>query len=201
MAIVALFGLTTVSVADVIDFEGLTEEIYGSVTTSGFLITSQSAFYIGGDGFCTPECAQNRTKTLITQIGDVPLFVRHRDGTPFDASSLDYGEKHINSQYPTHLIVEGTRIDGTVVSAAFNVDGINDGGGPLVDFQNAVLPNSFRDLTQLSFTTAVAGVRGRGFVLDNINATPVPEPTSSTLFVLGAVAVLVRYRFVNWSLR
>lgn len=191
---VFLISLPAICRAAVIDFEGLAIGIRGSVVSGEFVVSSQSAFHVGGPGYCTPNCAENGTLTLLTQTGELPLILRHGDNLPFHATSFDHGEKWVGSTYSTSIVVDALRVDGTRVTVSFPVDGVNDGGGPTVDFQRAILPASFRNLTQLSFTSVQPGVHNPGYLLDNIAVTPVPEPTSAISVAVGAAAFALGYR-------
>jgi hypothetical protein len=80
------------------------------------------------------------------------------------------------------------------VTASFTLDGVNDGSGPLSDFQLAVLPATFRDLTRVTFLGSFgASLNAAQFSLDNVESAAVPEPGTSA-FVLAGLLGLAGWR-------
>ncbi|MCW8901728.1 MAG: hypothetical protein OQK95_13770, partial [Gammaproteobacteria bacterium] len=100
---------------------------------------------------CTPQCAETDSQYMSTQRGDEAILVYKNDAGLFNLHSFQYAERHINHEYPEQIHVTGHVLDGSTVTATFLFDGVNDGAGPLVDFQTAVLPDSFRNLTSIEF--------------------------------------------------
>jgi len=131
---------------------------------------------------------------------DATLLVMQRiNGGAFSASRFDAAEGWIhggNLEYnATQLRVDGSVVGGGVVTAIFDFDGINDGTGPLADFQTFALPSTFINLSSLNFQSlTAAGVLGNViFSVDNIAAAAVPEPTSLTLMLAGMGIIFICY--------
>jgi hypothetical protein len=84
---------------------------------------------------------------------------------------------------------------GSTVSASFALDHINDGSGPLVDFQTFVLPHSFSGLVSVTFNGSGGFYDGPEFIvndfsLDNISVFAVPEPATLVLLAFALVGML-----------
>lgn len=130
--------------------------LFDSVTDSGFTVKATgSPFFIssGSADDCTPQCAEKDSQYLATQNGNDAISVYKNDAGYFNLHSFEFSERHINHEFPTQIHVTGHVWDGSVVTTTFLFDGINDGSGPLNDFQTAVLPDSFRSLTSIEFVS------------------------------------------------
>ena len=157
----AILFLQTAHAVTTISFDRLattsdTGSLYYSVIDSGFTVQAERApFFIstGSADDCIPECAETDSQYLSTQNGDEVISVYKNDSGLFNLHSFEYGERHIDREYPAQIHVTGHVWDGTVVTATFLFDGINDGSGPLRDFQTAVLPDSFKNLTSIEFVS------------------------------------------------
>lgn len=131
-----------------------TGSLFYSVTESGFIVEATgSPFFIssGSADDCTPQCAETDSQYMSTQRGDEAILVYKNDAGLFNLHSFQYAERHINLEYPEQIHVTGHVWDGSTVTATFLFDGVNDGSGPLVDFQTAVLPDSFKNLASIEF--------------------------------------------------
>ncbi len=141
--------------------------VFHSVTDSGYTVEATGNwFWISTGTSCTPDCADNGTQYLATQIGPEPIAVYKNDAGLFDLVAFDYGETHIgNRSAASYINVTGFVQDGSVVTETVYLDFVNDGTGPLADFQTAVLPDTFRNLTMVYFAT---DEHFKVFSLDNI---------------------------------
>jgi hypothetical protein len=72
---------------------------------------------------------------------------------------------------------------GVKVANTFTTDGINDGPGGAQDFQHFYLDSQFQNLYRVDIV-------GYSFSLDNVTVSGVPEPTSPSLLLLGAVGAI-----------
>ena len=105
----------------------------------------------------------------------------------FDLVSLDLGEGPTNFPDPVTVHVAALSASAPVwLTADITTDGINDGTGPLTDFETFMFGDLFHDVFRVQIT-------GGGFSLDNV-VIQVPEPSAGALAVLGAVFVLARRR-------
>lgn len=141
--------------------------VFQNVNDSGYTVEATGSwFWISTGDSCLPACADNGTQYLTTQIGPEPIAVYKNDAGLFDLVSFDYGETHIgNRSAASYINVTGFVQDGTVVTETVFLDFVNDAAGPLVDFQTAVLPDTFRNLTMVHFAT---DEHFKVFSLDNI---------------------------------
>lgn len=180
-------------------FESVTSTFYPlgtSVTDSGYRLTNVAGDMYGllGHG-CTPSCAFNGTQRMLAYDSTAPaLLLTKDDGAPFALYQFDLGESFstIPSIWAKSLSVEGTLAAGGTIVAVFGLDGVNDGSGPLVDYQTQVLPAGFSGLSAVKFVGLGGDVKSE-FTLDNlVVATPVPEPSSLLLVAIGVA--INRYR-------
>lgn len=160
-----------------------------SLTESGFLVTGSLPFFIGNGAFCTPQCPENNTHYLLTQWGSTISLRLVSSGT-FSATSFQYAEQHIGFPYVPRIDVVGHLLNGETTATSFFLDGINDGSGSLNDFQTALLPDSFTNLTSIEFLVPGSS----NFSLDNIRASPIPTPASIRLVAFGVFLILLLRR-------
>ena len=106
--------------------------------------------------------------------------------TYFNLVSFDAAEYNTNFGAATLVVVGYKEMSGTV-SNYFTLDGIDDGTGPLQDFETFHLDSSFVGLNRVDFLTD-------RFSLDNILISGVPEPSTAGLAVLGAIFAFGRRR-------
>jgi hypothetical protein len=134
-------------------------------------------------------------------------------GGTFSLISLDAGEFH-NPPAPDRpdaemLIITGHQLGGGVVTHTLNIDGLRDGLGGIPDYEHFVLPNTFVNLTSVTFTGLRSDNSDGGIAIDNLEydagapevlpgcvATPlVPEVPTLTItnpvpgYVAGTVMV------------
>ena len=166
--LVALFLQGTVAHAvTTISFDRLpttsdTGALFYSVVDSGFTVkTERAPFFIstGRADDCIPECAETDSQYLRPQVGNEAISVYKNEAGLFNLHSFEYSETHVDGEYPAQIHVTGHVWDGSVVTATFLFDGVNDGSGPLNDFQTAVLPDSFINLTSIDFKSDTYGDR------------------------------------------
>lgn len=154
---------------------------------SGFLITGSLPFFIGdGANFCIPQCPENNTHYLLSQWGSTISLRLVSSGT-FSATSFQYAEQQIGLPFVPRIDVVGHLLNGEATTASFFVDGINDGSGPLNDFQTAFLPDGFANLIYIEFLVPDSS----NFSLDNIQVSPIPTPTSILLIAFGIFVILL----------
>ena len=137
----------------------------------------------GGNSF-SPE---NSTAYLQAGLGSSLMFSL-LDGRTFDLISVDIAE--YSTLFPNPLTVHfiGYRSDGSIVTTDLTTDGVIDGTGPLADFQTFYFDSRFSNLSRVEIPTT-------GWSLDNLIITPVPEPGSAVLIVLGGSLLgILRWR-------
>lgn len=122
---------------------------------------------------CDPPCPDNGTQYLLTQF-DGLLRLTNSTGHDFSLVSFDAGESFsgLPSFWASQIVLTGEVLGGGTVQASFSLDFVNDGPGPLNDFQTFVLPPTFRGLTALTITGSGSAVRD-DFSLDNLRLTVV----------------------------
>lgn len=152
---------------------------------SGFVISGTSPYWIGsGANFCNPQCPENGTHYLLTQWEDT-IKLKLVSSGPFSAISFQYAEQYVGLPYAPEINVVGHMLNGGITTASFFVDGINDGSGPLIDFQTALLPSSFNNLIYIEFSTPGTS----HFSLDNIQVSAIPEPASYAFMIAGILGI------------
>lgn len=144
----------------------------------------------GGASSCNPACPQNGSNYIFTWGGSWSLY--RLDGASFDLIGFDAAEAHIfyENLWSGSITVTGTRTDGTQASRSYTLDFINDGDGPLEDFQNFSTQGIFKDIVSVTIE-GNGGVTDNFFSIDNINAVRhvqmVPEPSSMILVAIGII--------------
>lgn len=171
-----------------------------STTTQGFEFDfgadNTAQIFVGGGVSCSPDCPLNGTRILQSFDSGLHTAVTmsRSDGRPFNLRQFDAAESHVGLDFEaTQIDVIGTRMGGSTVLASFVLDQVNDGSGPLLDFQTFVVPRSFSGLVSVSFNGSGGIFDGPTFFRDDFaldNIVIVPEP--ATLALLGiAIAGLV----------
>ena len=113
--------------------------------------------------------------------GGAKLGFQFTVGTHFDLISFEVAESAPGTG-PVSLHAVGYGSMGLMVTNDFATDGINDGTGPLRDFQTITLDNRFQDLYRVD-------ISGGWFSLDNVVLGGVPEPTTTSLVLIGTMCV------------
>jgi hypothetical protein len=200
--ILSVFLQSSFSFAALITFDNL---LAGSIyppgfETEGFVFTHSTDVYISsGADFCSPDCPENGSNYLLLQQNGGPVTITQKNGGLFSLYSFEAAETFvIFAEFPT-IEVSGLTAQGQPVYASFDLDQINDGSGPLADFESFTLPSSFRNLLSAEFkgTRNTIPLNIRGFSLDNIEAIPVPEVGSIYLLLfagIGLFAASKKYR-------
>lgn len=137
----------------------------------------------GGASFCGPPCPQNGTHYLLAHDD---LFTI-TGPTPFSFTTFDGAESHQGfvGLWAEQIRVTGVRADSSSVTQFFTLDFIQDGDGPLNDFQT-FFAVGFTNLLSLTFEGS--GVGTNWFSIDNIalnEAAAVPLPAALPLFGSG----------------
>jgi len=101
----------------------------------------------------------------------------------FSLISFDVAEYDTTLPGSVALHVVGYRNDMTIVSTDFTTDGVNDGTGPLQDFQTFYLDSSFVNLGRVDILSS-------RFAIDNVVISGVPEPSAGALTLLGVTCML-----------
>jgi hypothetical protein len=177
--------------AENLSFDEVSPGLHASVNSQGFVVTSYPAFFVSSDQptFCSPECAFNGSPSLLSQNGINPIILSRADSSPFHLLAFDYAEQTVGSPVSaSSLQVTGVLASGGSVVASFLLDGINDGSGPLDDFQLAVLAGSFRNLDSVSFV-GIGGPTSDRYSLDNIVVVAIPEPSTGFLAAEGLLGL------------
>jgi hypothetical protein len=115
-------------------------------------------------------------------------------GTPFNLLSFDAAEYITGSLGPVSLLVVGYQGMGLTVTNAFTTDGVNDGTGPLNDFEALHLGPEFVELYHVDVFSQNGSPLTQGFSVDNVLISGVPEPSTGTLVLLGAACAFGRSR-------
>ncbi|MFM2081640.1 MAG: hypothetical protein RL380_331 [Verrucomicrobiota bacterium] len=133
----------------------------------GSQTTNRASFY-----------ADNGTTILNAGVGDSLSFV-FANGLPFNLNSVDLAEYstvavELYGVFPVHFV--GYHADGSTIETDFTPDGIIDGPGGLPDFQTFTF-TGWNNLTRVE----VPGFDS----LDNLVVTPLPEPGTIGLGLVG----------------
>ncbi len=157
--------------------------------------TAGSAGYVAsGASFCGPPCPENGTNYYLSQYGG--FIIDRTDGAAFSLTGFDGAEAHMDreSLWADQILVTGTLLDNSTVSAGFILDEVQDATGPLNDFQT-FLTTTFGSVVSLRFDGLQDdGSRDGWFSLDNIvlgdavDTTPVPLPAGMPLMLAGMAA-------------
>jgi hypothetical protein len=132
---------------------------------------------MGGDIAGYPD---NSTAYLLVS-SDVDLAFKVPDspfGTLFGLVSLDLAESYTGLPGPRTLTIIGYGGMGYAVTNTITTDGINDGTGPLQDFQTFTFGPEWAHIQQVDILNG-------GFSLDNIVPSGIPEPSCAALLSLG----------------
>jgi hypothetical protein len=121
------------------------------------------------------------------QSGPDTLTFDFTDGSVFGLVSVDLAEYSTIFQEPVTVEFIGYHPDGSTVTENFTTDGIIDGTGPLADFETFDF-TGFNDLTRVEIPLPSDS---DPYSLDNLVIT-VPEPTGSTLLLVGGLVLGVR---------
>ncbi len=109
-------------------------------------------------------------------------------GAYFNFLSFDIAESFTNVPGPVTVKVVGYHVMGQTVTNIFTTDGINDGTGPLSDFQRFFVDSQFQNIYRID-------ILGGPYALDNLILSNVPEPTAGSFALLGAGGAVVWSRF------
>ena len=167
-----------------IDFEEVPATLgtVPAVSSKGFSLSNSVGIYVvSGPSDCSPECPGGSGHYAIAQASfpSGPVTLQRENGENFTLIAFDFGETNIGISYPPEIRVDGFTSSGDTVSFSVTLDGVNDGSGPLVDFQRAFLPASFRNLHSVRFTGTSRVTPDRfNYSLDNIQVGPALEPIS-----------------------
>ena len=115
-------------------------------------------------------------------------------GTPFILLSFDAAEYVTNYPGPVSLLVVGYKGMGVTVTNVFTTDGVNDGTGPLNDFETLHLGPEFVGLYHVDVFSQNGSPLTQGFSVDNVLISGVPEPSAGALALLGAACAFGRSR-------
>jgi len=176
----ACAGTAAQAAPTTLDMNSLGWDLHAGQMTQGFEVRSSGGFaFVGNSSNCYPQCAHNGSNYVWS--GAATIGVRDANGATFDLTSFDGAETHmgVRSLWAGAIKVVGRYADGSSVSTQFVLDGINDGQGPLDDFQTFWLPSTFSGLTNVNFS--VAGGRYGQFAVDNIVLNGSFQSLSSTL--------------------
>ena len=105
--------------------------------------------------------------------------------TWFSFLSFDLAEYDTSYPGPVTVQVLGYGGQGVMFTNTFTTDGINDGTGPLQDFQTFYPDSQFAQVYRVDILT------GR-FSIDNVVVGGVPEPSAGGLLLLGTVCLFGR---------
>ncbi len=109
-------------------------------------------------------------------------------GAYFNFLSFDIAESFTNVPGPVTVQVVGYHVMGQTVTNIFTTDGINDGTGPLSDFQHFFVDSQFQNIYRVD-------ILGSPYALDNLILSNVPEPNTGSLALVGAGGAVAWSRF------
>jgi hypothetical protein len=143
---------------------------------------------------CDPPCADNGTQYLLTQF-DGTLRLAHSMGRSFSLESFDAAESFsgLSDFWARQLVLTGDVLGGGAVTTSFALDFVNDGSGPLSDFQTFMLPTTFVSLIGLTITGS-GNVGRNDFAIDNLHLTVVPEPSTVVFLALIGLSLTYHHR-------
>jgi hypothetical protein len=140
----------------------------------------QTLALVGGGISANPE-----NGTAYLQL-HAPLEFQFVSPAAFDLLSLDLAEYSTNLTGPVTAHVVGYGLQGQVVGTTdLTTDGVNDGTGPLADFQMFTLDSRFRNLFRVQITSEF-------WSIDNVVIGGVPEPSAGGLLLLAAACAFGR---------
>lgn len=115
-----------------------------NVTDSGYTVEAIGLpFYVMSD---------ETTQYITTQASSEALVMYKNDADLFDLHSFEYADRHLGTVHPSQINVTGYVQDGSVVTASFLLDGINNSF-----FRTGILPDTFRNLSSIQFAPDISG--------------------------------------------
>ena len=216
-SLVAAFGSTAAFAQPVtIDFEdkqtptGIGADFYsGSFGSSVdfFYFKTNAGMIRKNDVPCLPACADNGTKVLSSLSGigvdyyySTVVMTRADDGL-FSLSSFDGTGSYaqfVSDRIPAFINVVGKLASGATVNDTFEINKSFVGENLQFTTYNDVFKFSkFSNMKSVTFSAFGADVQtNNGFTLDNIVATPVPEPESYAMMLVGVglIGTVIRRR-------
>jgi len=191
-ALISSCLVATSASATVIDFNSVASSggnfyVLGSVTADGFTFSSSHGHIIDTPPDCAGTCSDNGTKYIGGDMVDLHLV--SSTNSIFSLGSFSLAEAFASLSIPTLLTLTGHHADSTTSIQTVSFDGIHDGVGSLVDFQNVVV--NWSNLLSVDFSA-------NGWVgIDNVNTeaqTSVPEPSTFVLFALAMFGLVASRR-------
>lgn len=170
-----------------------------AVTTQGFTFTPPASNSISSCAGLLSYLGSNGTTSILIDIDtslDSTLMMEQSGGLPFTLVSFDVSELWVdqaNRTEATSIFVEGLLQGGGTVDTTFDLDLVIDGPGGVADFESFVLPATFVDLASVSFEGQGPSNSTR-YLIDDIEAVPVPEPSTGLLGGAALVALGARRR-------
>jgi len=177
------FGVTVGTQFDPDDGVGITTQGVWTYTPGPNNDSGFNDLHIAWD---SPPTAPSNGSTIGGTHDDVILS--RTDGQPFSLISFDFAGFTPGGEVPFTVIANTGSI------ANFTPDGIVDGVGGAIDFENFVLPAGFTNITSVIWNHTGSGTIAGIFALDNIVVDAVPEPTTVALAALGLLSIGCRRR-------
>jgi hypothetical protein len=186
LTVAAALTLSTQVQATVVDFSEYSNFLWvtnTSFTTQDYTITTSGSNLIANTATCGPSCPDNGGYYFLAHGGS--FSISKTNGDSFSLLDFDLGEAH----HGTNIEAEYINVSDGLTSQNYFLDGINDGNGVLVDFQNVSTVNTFNNVTSLTFT---GFNNSKFFSIDNLNfgaSSAIPEPASLSLLGLGLAGI------------
>ncbi len=192
VALLATASNAAEAVIITIDFEDLAVPVGGQINPpEGVAVVSQGFNFAPGPANLATGLgdihihhdSNGRGPKNGTNVGGThsDVVVTNAGGSAFSLFSFDYAGW---SQPELNIVVTGTFQGGGTIATTFIPDGVNDGTGPLADFENFSLGTDWVNLQGVTFED------GDSFVLDNITVGTIPEPSTVVLLLTAAIGFL-----------
>jgi hypothetical protein len=201
-AAIMLF-ITNLASAGIITFDGLgNANRNGTLNYDGFTFTAGLLFTYGNLNSSRYTVSKDASDYLMFQQAQgsnnnyAPLNMSRIGGGVFALNGFDLSQFYTYAAINGSFSVVGHKQGGGTVSTLFTPDSINDGIGPLDDFESFSLVSAYDSLVSVDFIFDLGNTEWQYLVLDNIvvdeSFSSVPEPSTLAIFALGMIGLASR---------